>query len=258
MEMRELGSSRIAIDIFGKLRENPAMIIFSRNRSETAFDTEIAESTATRFNTPVLSIPFFYDLRSFGSTIRRLQSLDEPGLFLAPFPERASKNLLAHLGIQKIVAVMDISDANSDRIFKFIEAAGSLWKSGQNGKVERLEEMTVRRWYPVIDQKECIGCLECVNFCLFGVYVIGKNDKPVTDQPDACRDGCPACARVCPGAAIMFPLHTDPDLSGQTDPETVRKKIKTNPAQAEEERKRQISTENDWVEQVDQFDYQEF
>ena len=26
-------------------------------------------------------------------------------------------------------------------------------------------------------------------------------------QPDNCKPGCPACARVCPNSAIMFPHH---------------------------------------------------
>ena len=27
-----------------------------------------------------------------------------------------------------------------------------------------------RRWYPVIDYSRCTNCMECIDFCLFGVY----------------------------------------------------------------------------------------
>jgi NAD-dependent dihydropyrimidine dehydrogenase PreA subunit len=268
---------------FRKIGKNIEMIIFSRNRTETAFDTELAEIIATGFRVHVLSIPFFYDLRAFGATIQRLQTLNEQCLFLAPFPERAAKSLLAHLEIEKITAVMDIANANSDQIFQFIEKE-FIEKAGDSflnfeisgGYVERLDELTVKRWYPVIDQSECVGCLECVNFCLFGVYVIGRNQKPVTDQPDACRDGCPACARVCPGAAIMFPTHDDPDISGRTNAQTIRQKIKIDSFQAEKERRYQMEPDksnkpnksepnkpehnklDDWVDEIDQFDYRQF
>ncbi|MGL6195052.1 MAG: ATP-binding protein [Thermoguttaceae bacterium] len=74
-----------------------------------------------------------------------------------------------------------------------------------------------RRWYPVIDYDKCVGCLECVNYCLFGVYIVDANAKPLVEQPDSCRDGCPACARVCPGKAIMFPEYNDPVISGRLE-----------------------------------------
>ncbi|MDR2441292.1 MAG: ferredoxin family protein [Planctomycetaceae bacterium] len=249
------------------------MIIFSRNRTETTLDTELAETIATHFHVHVLSIPFFYDLRSFGATIQRLRTLNEPCLFLAPFPERATKSLLVHLEIKKITVALDISNTNSDQILKFIEEADDLFLISETsgGYVERLDELTVKRWYPVIDQSECIGCLECINFCLFGVYVIGGDGKPVTDQPDACRDGCPACARVCPGAAVMFPMHDDPDISGRTDAQTIRQKVRIDLSQTKEEHRHQKQPDqsnkwnrlepdelDDWVDQIDRFDYRQF
>ena len=82
------------------------------------------------------------------------------------------------------------------------------------GQVEYLDETPQPRWYPIIDDAKCSACLECVNYCLFGVYAIGKDSRPFVDQPDACRDGCPACARVCPSKAIMFPLYEDRSIAG--------------------------------------------
>jgi NAD-dependent dihydropyrimidine dehydrogenase PreA subunit len=74
-----------------------------------------------------------------------------------------------------------------------------------------------RRWYPVIDFDRCTNCMECIDFCLFGVYGIDHNDIILVEQPDNCRQGCPACSRVCPDQAIMFPLHQSPAISGHDD-----------------------------------------
>jgi hypothetical protein len=81
----------------------------------------------------------------------------------------------------------------------------------------RLVEETRERWYPVIDRDRCSGCLECLNFCLFGVYGMDSSDDILIEQPDACRAGCPACSRICPEGAIMFPQHADPAISGDAN-----------------------------------------
>jgi len=80
-----------------------------------------------------------------------------------------------------------------------------------------IEEKTTRRWYPVIDFSRCTNCLECIDFCLFGVYGIDQRETILVEQPDNCRQGCPACSRVCPENAIMFPQHKSPAIAG--DPE---------------------------------------
>lgn len=77
-----------------------------------------------------------------------------------------------------------------------------------------VEEQTSRRWYPVIDFSRCTNCMECIDFCLFGVYGIDQSETIVVEQPDNCRKGCPACSRVCPENAIMFPRHKTPAIAG--------------------------------------------
>jgi len=86
------------------------------------------------------------------------------------------------------------------------------------GKLVQVEEQTSRRWYPVIDFSRCTNCMECVDFCLFGVYGIDGQENILVEQPDNCRKGCPACSRVCPANAIIFPQHKAPAIAGaQTD-----------------------------------------
>ncbi len=199
------------------------------NKSE--WDGQRARNLADSFDTYVLSIPFLYDVRPTGPTAERLRALvarsdNDPIVFAAPLPLRATESLLSTM-----LDLPGLDPQRQDRrvcpdVFKAIieyqpnafdetVAAISLHHVRQDGgKVESLEEPTTKRWYPVIDGTRCTGCLECVNFCLFGVYVIGERDRPVVDQPDACRDGCPACSRVCPARAIMFPLHEDKMIAG--------------------------------------------
>jgi NAD-dependent dihydropyrimidine dehydrogenase PreA subunit len=86
--------------------------------------------------------------------------------------------------------------------------------------VQRFEEDAVRRWYPVIDYSRCTNCMECIDFCLFGVYGVDLIDTILVEQPDNCRKGCPACSRVCPENAIMFPQHKTPAIAGSADAAT--------------------------------------
>lgn len=82
----------------------------------------------------------------------------------------------------------------------------------------RIDEGTTRRWYPVIDFGRCTNCMECIDFCLFGVYGINDAETILVEQPDNCRKGCPACSRVCPENAIIFPQHKTPAIAGaETD-----------------------------------------
>lgn len=80
--------------------------------------------------------------------------------------------------------------------------------------VATIDEHPGRRWYPVIDFSRCTNCMECIDFCLFGVYGVDTVETIVVEQPDNCRKGCPACSRVCPQNAIIFPQHKTPAIAG--------------------------------------------
>lgn len=82
------------------------------------------------------------------------------------------------------------------------------------GQPLQIEEAGGRRWYPVIDFSRCTNCMECIDFCLFGVYGADAADTILVEQPDNCRKGCPACSRVCPENAIIFPQHKSPAIAG--------------------------------------------
>ncbi len=79
---------------------------------------------------------------------------------------------------------------------------------------EQLLKAPDRRWYPVIDYSRCTNCMECIDFCLFGVYGVDSLDRIFVENQDSCKKGCPACSRVCPEHAIMFPDHKTPAIAG--------------------------------------------
>ncbi|MDA0284121.1 MAG: ferredoxin family protein [Planctomycetota bacterium] len=86
-------------------------------------------------------------------------------------------------------------------------------ETGAIAEVEA-EEKVRRRWYPVIDYDRCTNCMECIDFCLFGVYGVDSLDRILVESQDSCKKGCPACSRVCPENAIVFPQHKTPAIAG--------------------------------------------
>ncbi|MGI9517729.1 MAG: ATP-binding protein, partial [Pirellulaceae bacterium] len=109
------------------------------------------------------------------------------------------------------------NDTSLNKTGDGLEQNGAAAEGNTNGAVNRIEEKAARRWYPVIDYSRCTNCLECIDFCLFGVYGVDRIDTILVEQPDNCRKGCPACSRVCPENAIIFPQHKTPAIAGSAE-----------------------------------------
>jgi len=69
-------------------------------------------------------------------------------------------------------------------------------------------------WFPLIDLDRCKHCGQCLNFCLFGVYRQEIDGCIRVVKPRNCKTGCPACARVCPHGAIVFPKYKAAPING--------------------------------------------
>lgn len=95
-----------------------------------------------------------------------------------------------------------------------LQAKGVNDAPAQTFVAEQLLQTPGRRWYPVIDYSRCTNCLECLDFCLFGVYGIDGLDRIQVENQDNCKKGCPACSRVCPEQAIIFPDYKTPAIAG--------------------------------------------
>ena len=76
-------------------------------------------------------------------------------------------------------------------------------------------------WFPVIDRERCVNCGQCAQFCLFGVYRADSGGIVRVVRPFSCKNQCPACARVCPRRAVIFPKHADPAINGSLEADAV-------------------------------------
>ncbi len=76
-------------------------------------------------------------------------------------------------------------------------------------------------WYPVIDRDLCTGCGTCAEYCLFSVYrqepARPAGERVRVAAPLNCKTGCPACARLCPEGALIFPFCAETELNGEVD-----------------------------------------
>ncbi|MFN7141527.1 MAG: ferredoxin family protein [Limisphaerales bacterium] len=91
----------------------------------------------------------------------------------------------------------------------------------ERAEAVRSEKQAVKQgewkpWFPVIDYDRCTNCMQCLSFCLFGVYGVDQNHKIEVQNNDSCKTNCPACSRVCPEAAIMFPKYKTGPINGDT------------------------------------------
>jgi len=78
---------------------------------------------------------------------------------------------------------------------------------------KKLERKAWKPWFPVIDYDRCTNCMQCLTFCLFDVYSTKEGKITVTNE-DKCKTDCPACSRVCPEVAILFPKYGKGPING--------------------------------------------
>ncbi len=84
-------------------------------------------------------------------------------------------------------------------------------------------------WFPVMDHDRCVNCKQCLNFCLFGVYGLSDEGRVEVQNPSGCKTNCPACARICPANAIIFPKYVETPINGDDVTETTEAVDKTAP-----------------------------
>jgi NAD-dependent dihydropyrimidine dehydrogenase PreA subunit len=116
--------------------------------------------------------------------------------------------------ISELVQPAQRSPLTMEMLERMVNPTNDTYVGSSHLPITTLEETPGRRWYPVIDFSRCTNCMECIDFCLFGVYGVDGNETIVVEQADNCRKGCPACSRVCPQNAIMFPQHKTPAIAG--------------------------------------------
>ena len=56
--------------------------------------------------------------------------------------------------------------------------------------------------------------MQCLTFCRFDGYGVDGDQKIQVQIQDNCKTDCPACSRVCPEAAILFPKYKAGPING--------------------------------------------
>ncbi len=135
--------------------------------------------------------------------------------FIAEVKRIQAENAVQLVGLADVLNAAPLATAGNPNGSN--QAGQAKSRAESESAVNRIEETSGRRWYPVIDYSRCTNCMECIDFCLFGVYGVDRIDTILVEEPDNCRKGCPACSRVCPENAIMFPQHKTPAIAGSMD-----------------------------------------
>jgi Pyruvate/2-oxoacid:ferredoxin oxidoreductase delta subunit len=116
----------------------------------------------------------------------------------------------------------DITDLDVDSIVALVDKATRRDPMNEPGKW--------KPWFPVIDYSRCTNCMQCLSFCLFDVYGVSDDNKIQVQNNDNCKTNCPACSRVCPEVAIMFPKYQAGPINGDqvNESDVGREKIKVD------------------------------
>jgi NAD-dependent dihydropyrimidine dehydrogenase PreA subunit len=56
--------------------------------------------------------------------------------------------------------------------------------------------------------------MQCLSFCLFDVYGVNQANQITVQNQTNCKTDCPACSRVCPEVAILFPKYKAGPING--------------------------------------------
>lgn len=105
------------------------------------------------------------------------------------------------------VHVRNLSQVAADGLVAEVDAIRDETGSAKHGEW--------KPWFPVLDYDRCTNCMQCLSFCLFGVYGVSEEQQIQVQNNDNCKTNCPACSRVCPEAAIMFPKYKAGPINGE-------------------------------------------
>jgi Pyruvate/2-oxoacid:ferredoxin oxidoreductase delta subunit len=107
---------------------------------------------------------------------------------------------------QVSICFKDIAGFDANRVAETVESVRAETNAAKHGDW--------KPWFPVIDYDRCTNCMQCLSFCLFGVYGVDEQQRIQVQNNDNCKTNCPACSRVCPEAAIMFPKYKSGPING--------------------------------------------
>ena len=195
-------------------------VLISRNLAAAgerrAFEDALAELFSAA-GLPVLVAPHLYHLAEDAGLWQELRRLDGRIVCLTWLYPRPAEWLLKRHGIGNaegspaLTFDMGASGTAQECFESVVQATGLRQSDDAPGAIAEPVEPVGERWYPVVDYSRCASCRQCMQFCLFGVYEVDDAGELTVRNPDNCKPGCPACSRVCPSGAIIFPLCDSDD-----------------------------------------------
>ena len=189
----------------------------------------VYEGAGSRPWDPPLRAAVFTSLLQRGYSVRRVARMSDPHL-------PAGTDAVAVLGRFDELQPAIAEDTAGGRAVFFAEVDGL----SADDVVARVDGMHAtagtspraawKPWFPVIDYSRCTNCMQCLTFCLFDVYGVSKDKKIEVRSPTNCKTDCPACSRVCPEVAILFPKYKGGPINGDEvrDADIHREKMKVD------------------------------
>ncbi len=136
-------------------------------------------------------------------------------LVLGRFSEEKPAQALADAG-DVTVYFRDVNELDAAAIVELVDQVRDEFQIPQPGGW--------KPWFPVIDYDRCTNCMQCLSFCLFDVYSVSEDKKIKVQNQNNCKTDCPACSRVCPEVAILFPKYKQGPINGdEIDAEDLRR-----------------------------------
>ncbi len=157
-------------------------------------------------------------LAAAGDLLLAGTTADTPTTICACHP-RAVRVLVAAAGGDPAgCRVLDLRDGEPEALREELAVGAAPPRNGEpEALAARCEKLELRLqslppdgwhpWFPVIDRERCVDCGQCHEFCIFGAFAREADGTVRVAEPANCKINCPACARVCPQAAIVFPKY---------------------------------------------------
>jgi len=237
------------LDLLSPPKPQTATVLLSRVPKEQ-LDANAAKFTAIsiefeKANLNFTAVDSVYDMHDDDPGVAYLRSLSGDVIFIGWHYPRASKWILARQNLEvngrtRKMHCIDVREAKPEAIAAKVKdilagKASAVVPVPPKAEGKGQSELTAKqrgelaekelsppedaalspRWYPVIDYDQCTNCMECMDFCLFGVYSVDHAATLRVAAQDQCRLDCPACSRVCPVGAIIFPKYaTNQTIAG--------------------------------------------
>ena len=194
-----------------RVRPPPKLpLLKAMSLSESTLRVALYEGPGARSLSDAKRFETLKQLLSQGCSVRRAVDPGNVAVLVGDF--EAAESLPAHTCISAVADNLPAAVEES-RLATSAAPAGQ-WKP----------------WFPVIDYDRCTNCMQCLSFCLFGVYGVDSDRKLQVQNQDNCKTNCPACSRVCPEAAILFPKYKAGPINGDvvSDADLQREKMKVD------------------------------